>query len=116
MTIHFDYEDMPYDRAELRLQTDDSFRVYVGFDVGTADCVGIGNGDAEFCMNKNRKSSQEIIKGIHVRVNSELVSLAKIFSEAESQFSGVASEVEEEAEYEIAMERELSSPYLSGRI
>lgn len=76
------------------------------------------NGKATYIYADNNEFNLvgDTVFGLFVGIGDKVVSLIEVALEAANQFADIKAEVEEKELEAAAIERELSSPYLTGRI
>jgi hypothetical protein len=102
--IQFDYDTFGFGH-KLTATTDDNTTVSVFFD-------GLDVSHLEISGEEYTVSSG--IDGIYVRCG-RFISVHDLVTEAKSQIEGIVDEIQTDLLNEERMERELSSPYLTGR-
>jgi folylpolyglutamate synthase/dihydropteroate synthase len=112
MHITFTYEESTYFDHALKTTTADGAVIEILFK--DLDATHFYINDIEYDVNTDQ------YKGLYVSFGNglEVVTLpvANVIQQANAQIEGFAAEVEQSQRDEEAMSRELSSPYMTGRI
>lgn len=104
----FNYKESNSGYDMLTLKTDQHVEVEYLFDNGDATHVYL-DGD-EFPL------TSDTLHGVFVVVKGEFISLIALGHKASEDYPQIMKEIAQEAREDEAMARELSSPYLTGRI
>lgn len=104
----FEYKETAKGNPSLVLKSCNKVEVQFFFDAGDVDFIEVDGVDFE--------ANSDSLYGLFVIVNGSFLSLNALVLLAEKEMPGILEEIRKEIREEEEHARELSSPYLTGRI
>lgn len=108
MTISFTYDEGDFGNGFMKTKTDQNLDLAVYFKGDSAKYIDADGYEFE--------RSSEALHGLFVCIGGKFYTLEQVCLEASVQYEDCKAEYEQEGREAADMERELSSPYLTGRI
>lgn len=114
MTISFSHEVSPAGFNLLTIKTNNDIEVAFYFEQDgdslqeSPDTVMVGDYELD--------CADAVLSGLFVYIGKEVVSLKALAAQAAADWPDIREEIEQDGREAADMERELSSPYLTGRI
>lgn len=96
------------DLDQLEVKTDTGAEITIHFENSSVECINIDGYEYD--------ATDDVLKSLFVKVDGQFYTLLGVSQKAGIDYEDICEETRQEMEEEDAMRRELSSPYLTGRI
>lgn len=93
---------------QLEVKTDTGAEIEIKFNSG--ECSHLYIDEYEY------DAADDILKNIFIKFEGQFYTILGVMQRAIDEYDDICDETRQEEEDEYAMERELSSPYMTGRI